>query len=317
MKYISFIIALVTSVAWAHPEWAKNIASDPNVYIGVGIGDTLVNAKLDAKNQIASSIRSIHTFAISKVVKTNGLTGVSDTYSNSESSAYKVLLPELIWPHMEEYNGLYYVMAKVKKGELVTLYERKLAITASNYSKQVTSHKLSLKDYLKLIRGREEILLAAERASIIYGESSRGKQFHAWFLSLIEKTNQYSNKSCLKVDYKGHSSFERKVFKPMVEQALASSGMAVNNSSLCELVKININSEASKANGQRTDKIKLFVELGTPTIVSKTIAFVGYSGGSKKASFSNATDNFIEHFNYNNSFMSYLLSDSKQTLFIN
>jgi hypothetical protein len=316
MKYVSLILTLVTSVAWAQPEWVNNIEIDPDSYIGIGIGDSLFNAKLDAKNQIASSIRSTHTFAISKVVKTNALTTISDSYSKVESSAYKVLLPEVLWLHIEENNGLYYVMGKAQKIDLVTLYERQLAVTASNYSKQVTSDNLSLKDYLKLISGRDDILLAAERASIIYGESSKGKQFYAQFISLIEKTNKYNNKTCFNVDYKGHSSFERKVFKPMVEKALASSGMTVSNSSSCELVRININSEVSKANGLRTDKIKLFVELGVPRVASKTIAFVGNSSGSKKASFLNASDNFSHHFNYSNPFMSYLLDDSKQIYFI-
>lgn len=317
MKYAILLLLLASNVVCAQPKWTLNIASDPSTFIGVGVGDSLANAKLDAKNQIASSIRSTHSFAISKVVNTTQLEGTSETSSISKSNSNNVLLPELMWPHIDRYNGVYYVMGKIRKNDLIALYERTLAITASEYSKQLVLNELTLQDYLKLLSGQEKIALAAERASIIYDDSSKGKEFHALFLSLNKKLNQHSNKSCIKIFYKGSSSFERKMFEPMVEQVLASSGITVDTLVSCEPVKINVNSDGSKVNGQRIDKIKLFVELGSPVIVSKTVTFGGRSSGSKKSSYSNAVDNFIQYFNENNPFMGYLLDTSKSTLVIN
>ncbi|CAH6803460.1 conserved exported hypothetical protein [Vibrio chagasii] len=316
MKYISLILFLVTHFAWAEPEWATNIVIDPDSYIAIGIGDSLSNAKLDAKNQIASSIHSTHTFTISQSVGSRGLKGFSETSSYSETNAEKVLLPELTWPHMEGKNGLYYVMGKAKKSDLVDLYERTLSITVTKYSNQLISNTLSLKDYLLLLSDKEEVMLAAERASIIYKDSLKGKKLYSQFVSLIDKTNKYVNEACLKIIYKGHSSFERKMFEPMVEQALASSGLSVGTLGECDTLKFNIVSEGSKANGQRTDKIKLFIELGEPAVTSKAVSFFGYSSGSKKKSFSNAVDNFNQHFNSDNYFMLYLLDSSKSTLYI-
>ena len=315
MKYSLFIVVFASLNAWAQPDWVEQVKPDSSAYVGIGIGDTLANAKLDAKNQIASSISSTHSFEISQTVETIGDEGTQRSSSHTHSNADHILLPEISWPQIASEDGIYYVMGKVSKTELVNLYERTLAISSSEFSGQTGPGALSFKDYLRLFEARDELALSAKRAAIISDSSAAGKHYHAQFVELLTKLNGYQSSSCLKVNYKGHS-YEGKIFKPMVESALSTAGVNVKNDAACETLDINASSESSRSGTQRVDAITLYFELGSPVVRSKTVALEGKSSGSKKAALINATDVFNRHFDRSNSLMNFLLDPATSDVVI-
>lgn len=311
MKYLSALCALFSLNAWSQPNWVNNVKPNSKVYAGVGIGETLANAKLDATSQISSSIRSSHSYYINQAVETVGDKGEQTSYSSMQSEAKNMLLPELKWVKMEGDSGLYYVLGEVRKTELVTLYERTLAMTSNDYAKQINTYQLSFQEYLQLLAQHEDIQLAAERASIIHDQSPKGEAYYQQFVGLLKKISVFGHSNCMQVSYKGHSAYDGKTFTPMVEAALSQSRINVSDNPVCEPVTINTNSESERTTDGRKDKITLYIELGSPAVKSKTVAFYGTSSGSKKAAYSNAIEQFNRHFNKSNSLMSYLLDDSQ------
>lgn len=311
MKYFTYLYMLISINAWGQPTFVNEIKTNSAMYTAVGIGDTLTNAKLDATNQISSSIRSTHSYYLNQSIDTVGDKGEHYSSSSIQSAAKDVLLPELRWIKMEEDSGLYYVLGEVHKKDLVALYERTLSIMSNDYAKQINATQLGFQEYLQLLAKHEDIQLAAERASIIYEQSAMGKTYHEQFVGLLKKISEFNNTSCMQVNYIGHSGYDEKIFTPMVETALSKSRITVSEGSACELVAINVNSDSERTTDGRKDTITLHIELGSPAIKSKTVTFYGASSGSKKAAYINAVEQFNQHFDQSNSLMGYLLDDSQ------
>lgn len=314
MKYLGALCAVVSFGACSQPDWVNEITLNPNYYTAVGIGETLANAKLDSASQISASIRSTHSFYLKQTIETVGEKGSQTSSSSMQSETKNMLLPEIQWVKMEGDNGLYYVLGQVKKNDLVSLYERTLAMMSSNYIKQINAKQISFQEYLQLLAKHEDIQIAAERASIIHGDSPMGETYYQQFVELLKKISQFGDASCMQVTYKGHSTFDGKTFTPMIEAALSQSRITVSDNASCTPITINANAESERSSGGRKDKITLHIALGSPAVKSKTITFYGKSSGSKKVAYANAVEQFNRHFDRSNSLMGYLLDDSELKL---
>lgn len=316
MKYIIFLFAFAITNVWAQPQWAQNPISNPDFYTGIGIGDSLSAAKLDAKNQIVSSIRSTHSYFLSQTIETTGNRGEQKTASKVSSSSNEVLLPEVAWVNSTSKNGLFYTLGRVDKKEFVQLYEQHLDISLSNYQSHLNKQNFSFSEYITLVSYRPTLEQLAERASFISGYSEKGKKHLAQIITLLKNISNHGDSICMRVVYKGSSSFEKRIFLPMVENAFSSSGLVLRNTSDCEPVNININSHSTRNGEDRIDKITLFIDVGSPSVISKNVTFFGQSSGSKKNSYADSVMNFYRHFNQKNNFGLFILDESKSSLVI-
>lgn len=316
MKYFSFLFFFAIANVWAQPEWAKNPAIDPNVYTGIGIGDSLTAAKLDAKNQITSSIRSTNSFFLNQTIETLGNKAEQKTTYQASSSSKNMMLPEIDWVNTTIENGLFYTLGQVDKKEFIRLYEQHLYISLSRYQSQLNKRNFEFNEYLSLLSKKEKLETLAEQASLISSASEKGKQHLRQIIILLKNINEHSSSICMRVSYKGSSSFENKIFTPMIENAFSNMGITLKNKIECEPIVIRVNSDVTKNEAHRTDEITLFLDIGLPISISKIVTFYGQSSGSKKNSYADSVMNFDDFFHHKMEFSSFIFEESKSSLVI-
>lgn len=296
----------------ARPQWFNDIPQQTGFIIGIGVGETLVEAKQSAMADIGNSLYSNVSSSIANKVKVHNDNVDTEFLSNKVISSDDVLLPKVTWEQLETVEGNHYAMAKVSIADIVALYEQNLALQMRGVENLVAKEKLSLNDYLQLVAANKELKLAAKRAVTLASFSGKEYAYFSQIMSLFSKQNQFVGSVCFDVK-KSHDRLADKMYLPAIESAVQADNFELKKSASCIPIKFRSKTEKT---GKTIAHVTMQLTIGSPSVTSNVIKFKGQSSGSYKVAMFDAADQFSHYFQQTGGLLNALLQKSNKTIVI-
>lgn len=297
----------------AQPNGVAEMVDDNDYYYGVGIGQSISEARTNALVEMAQTISSRVSTRTSSAV----ITGTEGTQVQS-SSHYSMATSEIDlnmvnWAKTEQSDGLIYVLAKLSVADFVKHYEHQLAILSAQFTGLLNKQDYQLAEYVQVQNNKPVLDTAIAKAKLISLQSvSAASQLQA-FLSIYHKQNHFISHSCFQIN-KSNQRIADKIFLPVLESVIASNQFRVKNALECVPVNFTARFHHPKAG---LAKVSLKIELGSPAIVSQVVKVEGYSDRSPMAAKLDAAERFSRYFNNYGGLIAKLFSHSEQTIEIN
>jgi len=310
IKLIMLGSSLLSSCVFAAPEWVNNVQQKDGYIIGVGLAEDIAKAKQSATADIANTLYANVSSVFSSKAKTSGDTGLLETSSENIIESEDVLLPNIHWDKIEEFNGTYYALGSVKKSEIISLYKKNLSMALKPFENIQNKSVINLNDYLFLLAHKKTLNLSAKRASAIASLSSVGKIFHEQIYQLFSKQNKFVGSVCFNVK-KSRDRLADKIYLPAIESAFQSDRFELSQKSAC--VPIKFRSKTERVD-KKTAQVSMQLDIGQPVIVNKLIKFAGTSSGSYKSAMFDAADNFANYFINNGGLLNKLLNSPENVI---
>ena len=300
LKFITLIPFLFSTSLFASPAWVEKIPSEKGYIMGVGTGEDISSAKKSALIDIGRTLYSNVSSTVATSVKEHNEIVESNFLSESSISSEDVLLPKVTWLKTEADSGIYYTLAKVKTSEIISLYEKTIDSELQQYENLKKKQKLSLNDYLLLVKNKSTLKLTAKRAAAI---SSLSKHAEFQFISVMDlfaKQNQFIGTVCFNVK-KSNERLPDKIYLPAIESVVQADKFELKNSSSCIPVTFRAKTEKT---GKTIAHVTMQLTIGSPAITSNLIKFKGTSSGSYKSAMFDASNQFVQYFQQNGGLLS-------------
>jgi len=185
LNLMMFLMGCFSTSLFASPQWFNNIPHEEGVMIGVGVGESIADAKQAAMADIGNTLYSNVSSNIANKVKMHNEEVDTEFLSTKLVSSENVLLPKVAWESLETDDNAYYAMAKVSVAEIVALYEKNLALQLEPFNHLLENETLTLNEYLQLRASDKELKLAAQRAAAIASLSNNAQVSFAKVMSLF------------------------------------------------------------------------------------------------------------------------------------
>lgn len=308
-----FLIGCYSASVVASPQWFLDIPQEKGFIIGVGVGDSIANAKQVAMTDIGNTLYSNVSSSSANKVKVHNDNVDTEFLSSKLISSENVLLPKVSWEKLEGESGSYYAMAKVSLAEVVALYEKNLDFQIAPFNHLVNKEKLTLNEYLQLVASDENLKIAAQRAAAISSLSDPAKINFGKIISLFANKNKFIGSVCFDVK-KSNDRLADKIYLPAIESAVQADKFELQSSPSCIPIKFRSKTEKT---GKTIAHVTMQLTIGSPSITSNIIKFKGQSSGSYKAAMFDATDQFGHYFQTTGGLLNSLLQTSNKTIVIN
>jgi len=127
------VISCFSSFLFASPQWFDNIPQQEDFIIGIGVGESIADAKQAAMADIGNTLYSNVSSTVANKVKVHNEEIDTEFLSTKLVSSENVLLPKVSWDKLENDDEAYYAMAKVSIAEIVALYEKNLDLQLGQF----------------------------------------------------------------------------------------------------------------------------------------------------------------------------------------
>ena len=306
--WLLFLFSIVN--ANAQPSWVAEEVDNNGYYYGVGIGESISEARTNALVEMAQTISSRISTRTSSAV-TTGTEGTQvQSSSHYSMTTSDIDLNMVNWAKTEKSGELIYVLAKLSIADFVKHYEHQLAILSAQFTGLLNKQDYQLAEFIQVQNNKQALDTAIAKAELIslHSRSATG-QLKA-FLGIYRKQNQFINRSCFQVK-KSNNRIADKIFLPVLESVIAANQFRVKNSLECVPVNFSARFHHPKAG---LAKVSLKIELGSPTIVSQVIKVQGHSDGSPMAARLDAAERVSRYFDNHGGLISKLFSHREQVI---
>lgn len=315
-KAYLLIAGLVPAFSYATPSWVDNPELLPGTYVGIGLGEDIATAKREAMRQIANSVTTTVSSAISQTIETQNSLGKASSRSYAQIISDSVILPEISWKNIAQDDGIYYAQGYVNKSELISFYEQHIDTKFKNFDYLNNKKSLDLADYLKVYEHNSALETLAIQAATVSQFSSEARGEYAEIMQLFDKRNAFKESLCFTVQKGSGTGYEKKILRPAIEEAVHMSELKVMNNPECQSIYFNSTSNSVRENGKRYENITLQIDIGKPVISSKLFKFTGESSGSKKEALADAAIKFSGYFSGKRTLFGVVMDTSEPKLII-
>jgi hypothetical protein len=315
LKYLNLMALLIgcfSTSLFSSPQWFNDIHQEAGFIIGVGVGESIADAKQSAMTDIGNTLYSNVSSVIKNKVIVHNEEVDTEFLSTKLVSSENVLLPKVSWGNLQSDDEVYYAMAKVKVSEIIALYEKNLDLQLNQFDNLLDKNKLSLNEYLQLRASEKKLKLAAQRAAAISNLSKKAEINFYEIMSLFNKQNKFIGSVCFDVK-ESRERLADKIYLPAIESAVQADNFELKKRASCIPIKFWSKTEKT---GKTIANVTMQLTIGSPSITTNVIKFKGRSNGSYKAAMFDAADQFGNYFERTGGLLNALLQESDKTIVI-